>query len=160
GLVDKLRDLELLPVVDDAMQAFRRALVEALEWDARADALEMIDYLTCWPMRVTFDSSRGKVLQSLCERLLADKLPEPLRDRQHFMASLRLFLTMPDEFSIDRLREEMYQLLPMSSRQISEFFGLFNSRGLLHYNRERRTYSFHWLIKHLDTVAYRLTDTR
>jgi hypothetical protein len=141
-LIDKLETLSLLADVDRAMQIFLASIRRtAQETGCRESEQLIITEITKRPLRVAFDSSRGKVLQSLTQRLLVDyhNLPVAIQDRQNLMASIELFLIEPGEFDIDQLRSRIYKLAAMSPREINEFLRL---------------------IENLVSVANKVTSTR
>jgi hypothetical protein len=152
-LIKKLKGLKLFHYVDSLMQEFLSTIRSTLQ-TFRLNADLEIKELTALPLRIDFNNSCSKVLTSLSERLPIGILSSATQDKRDFNVTMRTFLIKPDDIDIDRLRKQTsHSSTFLSPKQLSEILAVFNSRGLLLYDRSRRTYQFHHLIKHLVSFA-------
>jgi hypothetical protein len=151
-LIAQLQEFKIFKDVDSAMQGFLSDIQDTLQ-ECRPDVERELRELTALPMRKDFERSCSTVLKSLGERLPVDLLPELMQKHENFTANIR-FLIDPEEVDVAALRkQDSFPDAFLSQRQINDMLAIFNSRGLLSYDRTRRTYKFHPLIKHLVWIA-------
>lgn len=152
-LIEKLNQLNLFHDVDTLIQQFLSKIQGTLQ-DMRPEDDVEIREITALSLRIDFNKSCSMVLTSLRDRLPVDILPDVMHDKRDFNVQMRTFLIEPDDVDVDQLRiQTSGSLTFLSPRQLNEILAVFNSRGLLSYDRSRRTYRFHPLIKHLVTFV-------